>query len=77
MLKRRTMVSHGITTKEENFGLAPSPDKITVAKVPLYDVRQMTDDEWNRLAYRNYLERRQKNEAKATHQHKGHSGKAG
>lgn len=27
-------------------------------KVPVYNVRMMTDDEWNRLAYKNYLQNR-------------------
>lgn len=27
-------------------------------RVPIYNIRMMTDDEWNRLAYQNYLRRR-------------------
>lgn len=38
-------------TKDEN-----KKDKITV-KVPVLNIRLMTDEEWNRLAYKNYLER--------------------
>ncbi len=29
-------------------------------KVPVYNVRMMTDDEWNRLAYKNFLKRTKK-----------------
>lgn len=28
--------------------------------VPIINIRQLTDDEWNRLAYRNMLERQAK-----------------
>lgn len=28
--------------------------------IPVYNIRMMTDEEWNRLAYKNYLERRAK-----------------
>ena len=38
-------------TKDEN-----KKDNITV-KVPILNIRLMSDDEWNRLAYKNYLER--------------------
>ena len=38
-------------TKDEN-----KKDNITV-KVPILNIRLMTDEEWNRLAYKNYLER--------------------
>lgn len=31
---------------------------VPVVKVPLINIRVMSDDEWNRLAYRNYLERK-------------------
>ena len=27
-------------------------------RVPLYNLKQLTDKEWNALAYRNYLERK-------------------
>ena len=34
---------------------------ITLSKmlkdIPIYNIRMMTDEEWNRIAYRNYLER--------------------
>ena len=30
----------------------------SVARVPVMDLRMMADDEWNALAYRNWLERR-------------------
>lgn len=33
-------------------------DKKETRDIPIYKVRMMTDDEWNRLAYRNMLERR-------------------
>lgn len=26
-------------------------------RIPIYNIRMMTDEEWNRLAYRNFLER--------------------
>ncbi len=45
-------------------GSGKSADEPVAVKVPLCDVRQITDDEWNRLAYRNYLERRCANESK-------------
>lgn len=32
-----------------------------VKNVPIIKVKMMSDDEWNRLAYRNYLERREAN----------------
>ena len=28
-------------------------------EIPVYNVRMMSDDEWNRLAYKNYLQRKQ------------------
>lgn len=31
---------------------------VKIRKLPIYKIRMMTDDEWNRLAYRNYLERK-------------------
>jgi len=40
-------------TKEEMKKEMKECTKIAVLKI-----RMMTDDEWNRLAYRNYLERR-------------------
>lgn len=39
-------------TKDEN-----KKDNITV-KVPILNIRLITDEEWNRLAYKNYLERK-------------------
>lgn len=39
------------TTKENN----PKSD---IRKIPVLHIRMMTDEEWNRLAYRNYLERK-------------------
>lgn len=37
-------------------------DKIrdNMKPVPVLDIKMMTDEEWNRLAYRNMLERRAK-----------------
>lgn len=32
--------------------------KEDVVKVPLLNIKMMTDEEWNRLAYKNYLERK-------------------
>ena len=29
----------------------------TTVRVPILNIRMMTDDEWNALAYKNYLER--------------------
>ena len=40
-------------TKEEN-----------IVKVPVLNIRMMTDEEWNRIAYRNYLERSKRHEKK-------------
>lgn len=40
-------------TKDEKSG------RVT-RDIPIYNIRMMADDEWNRLAYRNYLERREK-----------------
>lgn len=28
--------------------------------IPVYNIRMMSDEEWNQLAYKNYLERRAK-----------------
>lgn len=30
-----------------------------IVKLPIYNIRMMTDDEWNRMAYRNYLIRKE------------------
>lgn len=32
--------------------------KEDVVRVPLLNIKMMTDEEWNRLAYKNYLERK-------------------
>lgn len=32
--------------------------EIEFTKVPLINIPVMSDDEWNRLAYRNYIERK-------------------
>ena len=34
------------------------PKDDTIRKIPVLHIRMMTDEEWNRLAYRNYLERK-------------------
>lgn len=44
-------------TKEYSAENSPKDSSENMVNVPLYNVRMMTDDEWNRLAYRNYLER--------------------
>ena len=44
---------NGMKTKEEN-----------IVKVPVLNIRMMTDEEWNRIAYRNYLERSRRHEKK-------------
>lgn len=31
-----------------------------IQNIPIYSIHMMTDDEWNRLAYRNMLERQAK-----------------
>lgn len=28
-----------------------------LGQVPIYNIRMLTDEEWNRLAYENYLQR--------------------
>ena len=33
-------------------------EEALVKKVPILNIRIMSDDEWNRLAYQNYLERK-------------------
>lgn len=33
-------------------------------KIPIVKIKMMTDDEWNRLAYRNAMERRLSHESK-------------
>lgn len=48
-------------TKEYNMENTSNNGPEDMRKVPLYNVRMMTDDEWNRLAYRNYLERTARN----------------
>ena len=40
-------------TKEKEYG-------VSTKNIPIYNIRMMTDDEWNRLAYKNYLERQEK-----------------
>ena len=43
-------------------------DKITaekMKKIPVYKIRMMSDEEWNRLAYRNALERQAKADGRA------------
>ena len=35
-------------------------DKNNMINIPILNIRIMSDDEWNKLAYRNYLERREK-----------------
>lgn len=32
--------------------------KTDVKEVPIYKIKWLSDDEWNRLAYRNYLQRK-------------------
>lgn len=29
-----------------------------IVNVPIFNIRMMTDDEWNRLAYQNYIDRK-------------------
>lgn len=36
-----------------------------VRLVPILNIRMMTDDEWNRLAYKNYLERQRESRVRA------------
>lgn len=31
---------------------------VQIREVPIYKIRMMDDDEWNRLAYQNYLSRK-------------------
>ena len=38
-------------TKEKNGSVTDG-----TKKVPVYNIRMMTDEEWNRLAYKNYLQ---------------------
>lgn len=33
-------------------------DKKSMRNIPILNIRIMSDDEWNKLAYRNYLEER-------------------
>lgn len=40
-------------TKEK----AGSTANITLSQIPILNIRMMTDEEWNKLAYRNLLER--------------------
>lgn len=37
---------------------------LKVKYIPIVNVRQLTDEEWNRIAYRNYLERSKRHEKK-------------
>lgn len=34
-------------------------------KIPVYNLKMMTDEEWNRLAYKNHLERQEKSYGRA------------
>lgn len=36
---------------------AGSTANITLSQIPILNIRMMTDEEWNRIAYRNLLER--------------------
>ena len=38
--------------------IAPT-SKSKYKEIPIYNVRMMSDEEWNRLAYKNYLQRKQ------------------
>ena len=51
ILKGDMTMEKRLITKDEN-----KKDKITV-KVPILNIRLMTDEEWNRLAYKNMLKR--------------------
>ena len=33
--------------------------KEKIKEIPIVNMRMMSDDEWNRLAYKNYLQRKQ------------------
>ena len=33
--------------------------KEKIKEIPIVNMRMMTDEEWNRLAYKNYLQRKQ------------------
>ena len=35
-----------------------------LGQVPIYNIRMLTDEEWNRLAYENYLQRNAASEQK-------------
>lgn len=39
--------------------MQPTKDKIrnNMKPIPVLNIKMMTDEEWNRLAYRNHLER--------------------
>lgn len=41
--------------KKRNGEIVAKPSDIR--QIPVVNIRVMTDDEWNRLAYQNYLER--------------------
>ena len=45
-------------TKEKAESTANITLSNRIREIPVLNIRMMTDDEWNRLAYRNYLERR-------------------
>lgn len=40
-------------TKEK----AGSTANITLSQIPILNIRMMTDEEWNKLAYQNFIER--------------------
>ena len=52
--------------KNENQNIKLSRD---TKPVPILKIRMMTDDEWNRIAYRQYLERQASGDAKAQNVH--------
>lgn len=41
-------------------------DKNNMRNIPILNIRIMSDDEWNKLAYRNYLERQVKSNGQTT-----------
>ena len=49
-------------TKENNRDEAIIKLSGSTKSIPIYNIWMMTDDEWNRLAYRNYLERQAKSD---------------
>ena len=52
------VTSPGHAKTKGDFTMNNSTNEIKTAKIPILNIRMMSDEEWNKLAYKNFLERR-------------------